>query len=103
MRQTGQGGIGPAGQRRCKGPMLLVEKWPGESFFDRHGQRARAMALRAEALVFAKRRRRVSISFCESSANMSPIQSPFSRAMARKNRRAFGGRRTIGARRPAGE
>src|ERR1700716_3130520 len=36
------------------------------------------MALRADALVLARRRRSVSMSAAESSANISPIQSPFS-------------------------
>src|SRR5947207_13296191 len=61
------------------------------------------IALRAEALVLARSRISVSISSPERSASMSAIQSPFSRAIARKKRRPSAVRLTSCARRSLGE
>ena len=61
------------------------------------------MALRADALVLARSRIRVAMSSAERSASMSPIQSPFARAMARKKRRPSAVRLTSCARRSFGD
>src|SRR6516165_4207313 len=55
-----------------------------------------AMARRADIFVLASRRSRVSLSAGERSANISPIQSTFARAMARTPRRPPGVRGTVG-------
>src|SRR5437763_10794480 len=60
------------------------------------------IALRADAFVLASSRSSVSISPAERSENISPIQSPLARAMARKKRRPCAVRLTSWARRSLG-
>src|SRR5215475_15162246 len=82
---------------------LVLRKRQGDGVDCAHRGAPLPIALRADALVLARSRISVSMSSAESSASMSPIQSPFARAMARKKRRPSAVRLTSCARRSLGE
>src|SRR5205823_13566120 len=73
--------------RKANGARLVVRQRQGDGVGCAHRGPPLPMALRADALVLGSSRIRVSMSSAERSASMSPIQSPFARAMARKKRR----------------
>src|SRR5262249_18424768 len=89
--------------RQADGARLVVRQRQGDGVGCAHRGAPLPIALRADALVLARSRIRVSMSSAESSASMFPIQSPFARAMARKKRRPSAVRVTSCARRSLGE
>src|SRR5262245_14245425 len=89
--------------RKANVARLVLRKRQGDGVGCAHRGAPLPIALRADALVLARSRIRVSMSSAESSASMSPIQSPFARAIARKKRRPSAVRLTSCARRSLGE
>src|SRR5262249_29629172 len=92
-----------AGERKANGARLVVRQRQGDGVGCAHRVAPLPMALRADALALAGSRIRVSMSSAERSASMSPIQSPFARAMARKRRRPSAVRLTSCTRRSLGD